>query len=105
MVGGQRGAPLAAVLEEGSGVVGASDVNRSSDGGGSTELLHDSNVGAAGGVGETHESFASKWARGIKSRADVADSRRRKGREWISDVMSSRVTRDRAARRRSARGA
>ena len=76
---------------EGSGVVRASDVNWISDGGGSAELRHDSNVGAAGGVGETRESFASKWARGIKSRADAADSRRRKGREWISSVMSSRL--------------
>ena len=119
------------MLGGGSGVVGSSDVNRSSDDGGSTGLRHDSNVGAAGsvgkthesfastwargikpradagdsnvgaadGVGELHESFASKWARGIKSRADAADSRRRKGREWISNVMSSRVTRDREARR------
>ena len=94
MAGGKRGAPLAVVLEEGSGVVGAFDVNRSSDGGGSAELRHDTNVGAAGGVGETRESFSSKWARGIKSRADAADSRRRKGREWISGVMSSRVTRN-----------
>ena len=144
-VRGKRGAPLAGVLEEGSGVVRA--VNRSSDGVGSAEsplvsrrripvlvdprrdrsslrgsdfsgsqeripirfqaegggssdvgLRRDSSVGAAGGVGETRESFASKWARGIKSRADAADSRRRKGRGWISGVMSDCVTRDRAAR-------
>ena len=97
-MGRERGAPLVVVLEEGSGVVGASDVNRSSDGGGSAELRHDSNVGAAGGVAETCESRASKWSRGIKSRADAADSRLRKGREWISDVMSSRVAGDRVAR-------
>ena len=53
------------MLGGGSGVVGSSDVNRSSDDGGSTGLRHDSNVGAAGGVGETRESFASTWARGI----------------------------------------
>ena len=56
MAGGKRGAPLAAVLEEGNGVVGAFDANRSSDGGGSAELRRDSNVGAAGGVAETRES-------------------------------------------------
>ena len=79
MMGGERGAPLVAVLEEGSGVVGASDVNRSSDGGGSTESRRGSNVGAAGGVADTRESRASKWSRGIKSRADAADSRLCKG--------------------------
>ena len=76
MVGGKSGAPLATVLEEGSGVVDA--VNRSSGGDGGAELRRDSNVGAAGGVGVTRESFASTCARGIKSRADAADSRRRK---------------------------
>ena len=78
--------------------MGASDVNRSSDGGGGTESRCDSNVGAASGVAETHQSRASKWSRGIKSREDAADSRLRKGREWISEVLSSRVTGDRVAR-------
>ena len=123
-MGGERGAPLEAVLEEGSGVGEASNVNRCSDGGGSTESHRDSNVGAAGGGGVhrcsaggggagsrcdsnvgasgggagTQESWASMWSRDIKSRKDAADSRLRKGREWISEVMSSRVARDRVAR-------
>ena len=96
-MGGERDAPLAAVFDEGSGVVGASDVNRSSDGGGSTESRRDSNVGATGGVAGTPESWARKWSRSIKSRKDAADSRLRKGREWISEVMSSRVTGNRVA--------
>ena len=123
-MGGERGAPLEAVLEEGSDVREASDVNRCSDGEGSTEShrdsnvcaaggggvnrcsdggggtgsCRDSNVGASGGGAGTQESRASMWSRGIKSRKDAADSRLRKGREWISEVMSSRVARDLVAK-------
>ena len=95
---GERDAPLEVVLEEGSGEVEASDVSQGSDGGGGSESCGDSNVGATGGVAGTPESWASKWSRSIKSREDTAASHLRKGREWIGEVMSSRVKGDRVAR-------
>ena len=52
VVGGVLGAPLTAVLEEENDAVGASDVTRCSEGGGSIELNSNesnSNVGAVGG--------------------------------------------------------
>ena len=102
VVGGVLGAPLTAVLEEENDAVGASDVTRCSEGGGSIESHRDPNVGAADGdgvqQGSTESNFFSMWSQNIKSRQDAANSRLRRGREWISEVMSERVARNRVAR-------
>ena len=105
VVGGGLGAPLTAVLEEENDAVGASDVTRCSEGGGSIESNSNesnSNVGAVGGdevqEDSTESNFFSMWSQNIESRRDAANSRLCRGREWISEVMSDRVARNRAAR-------
>ena len=102
VVGGVLGAPLTAVLEEGNDAEEASDVTRCSEGGGSIESHRDSNVGAVGGNGvqesSTESNFFSMWSQNIESRRDAANSRLCRGREWISEVMSERVARNRVAR-------
>ena len=102
VVGGVLGAPLTAVLEGGNDAREASDVTRCSGGGGSIESQCDSNVGVVGGNGvqesSTESNFFSMWSQNIESRRDAANSRRCRGREWISKVMSDRVSSIRAAK-------
>ena len=102
VVGGVLGAPLTAVLEGGNDAREASDVTRCSEGGGSIESQCDSNVGVATGDGvqesSTESNFFSMWSQNIESRRDAANSRRCRGREWISKVMSDRVASIRASK-------
>ena len=61
-----------------------------------SEAVH---VGASGGSLESSEDWQRRWASGIRERSAASKSRRQGGRAWVGRVMSSKVKRDRAAKR------